>query len=407
MMNPYDEHLAGKARPLSRKKGTRAVIVREFSRIISDRLYILLMLIFPLLTMGILWALFSAGVPRDLPIVVNDADNSHLSRRLTRMLDASPTLRVVRKVDTVDDGHKQILSGRCYALVVLPRNLEQDFLAMKAPHIVGYYNNQLLLPGSLINRDLHSVIQSLSDQLEKKLRIQINDMAVKPEQPFEPVRLETQVMFNPYLNYLYFLFSALLPAVLQILVTITTIYAFGSELKQGTAGTWFKSAGKRMRKAVIGKMLPYTGVFLILGLFFNLFLYGWVGVPIKGSLPLVLFGTVLLVLACQSIGLLLVSITANLRLALSGGLFYTVPALAFAGLTFPIMAMPSFGKIWAWILPLTHYLKIFVDQSIRGIPMVYSLLPLGGLVLFLIPGPATAIFRLKRMMTDKNYWGRL
>lgn len=406
-MNPYDKYLTAVALTFSPKKGIRAVIVREFSRILSDRLYLLLMLIFPLLTMGILWALFSAGVPRNLPIVVNDGDDSHLSRRLIRMIDASPTLRVVKKVDTVDAGQKQILSGKSYALVVLPRNLEQDVLAMKAPQLICYYNNQLLLPGSLINRDLHAVIQSLSDQLEKKLRIQLNDMSAKPEQLLEPVRLETQVMFNPYLNYQYFLLGALLPAVLQILVTITTVYAFGSELKHGTAGAWFDLAEKRLGKAVIGKVLPYTGVFLILGFLINLVLYGWVGVPINGSLSLVLFGTILLVLVCQSIGILLVTITANLRLALSGALFYTVPALAFAGLTFPIMAMPFPGKVWAWALPLTHYLKIFVDQSIRGVPMVYSLLPLGGLALFLLPGPATAMLRLKRLITNKNYWGRM
>lgn len=406
-MNPHDLHKAGEVLPNSLQKGIKAVIVREFRRIVSDRLYLLLMLIFSLLTMGMLWALFSVGVPRNLPVLVNDADDSHLSRRLIRMIDASATLRVVGKVDTVEEGRKQILSGIGYALVVIPRNLERDALARKAPHLICFYNNQLLLPGSLINRDLHSVIQSLSDQLEEKLRIRINDMSARHTQPVEPVRLETQVMFNPYLNYQYFLFSALLPALLQILVTITTVYALGSELKQGSAGSWFESAGKRMSTAVIGKMLPHTGVFLILGLFFNLFLYGWVGVPNKGSITMVLFGTVLLVLACQSIGLLLVTITANLRMALSGGLFYTAPALAFAGITFPIMAMPSAGKIWAGLLPLTHYLKIFVDQSIRGVPMACSLLPLGGLALFLLPGPVTAVLRLKRLMTDKKYWGRL
>lgn len=390
----------------SKRSHITVVIIREVKRIVSRPLYILCTLIFPLLSIGILWAIFQEGVPRDLPVAIYDADNSAMSRRLKRMIDATPSVRIIRKVTSMESGKEFILSGKSYGLIILPKQMEQDVISGYAPHVIGFYNNQLMLPGSLISRDIRSAVGTLSAGLDMKLRQKQGEMNEEARAHLEPIRVESRVLSNPYLNYLYFLLATLLPSMLQIFIITVSVHALGVELKEKTAGEWLKAAGNSTLKALIGKFLPYTVLFLVLGFFINSFLYRYIGVPLNGSLAIISLATILFVLAYQSLGLLFVAATSNLRLATSFALFYAAPAFAFVGITFPIMAMPQLGKIWAGALPLTYYLQIIVDQSIRGAPVTISSPALVYLAAFLIPGPILALFRMKKLMQNERYWGR-
>ena len=391
----------------NKSTGIAAVIFRELDRIASRPIFILMTLILPLLSFGILWAIFHEGVPRDLPIAVYDADNSAMSRRLARMIDATPSIQVFCKVPDINAGKKLILSGKCYGLIVIPKNMEQDVFSGRAPHVVGYYNNQLMLPGSIISRDMRYAVGTLSAGLNMRLRQKKGEMTMAAKAHLEPIHVESHTLFNPYMNYMYFLLNTLLPTMLQIFVITVTVYALGIELKEGTAKNWLQSSGGSTFKAITGKLLPYSMVFFLLGLFINTFLYRYLGVPLKGSVWFIMIATFFFILAYQSVGLLLVTATANLRLATSFAVFYSAPAFAFVGITFPIMAMPLLGKIWSGILPLTYYLKIVIDQSMRGAPIIVSFPSLMVLVVFSVSGPLLAMPRMNKLMKNKRFWGKI
>ena len=96
-------------------------------------------------------------------------------------------------------------------------------------------------------------------------------------------------------------------------------------------------------------------------------------------------GQLAMVLACTGAGISFVGITGNMRMATSVAGVIGGPAFAFAGQTFPIIAMPFFVRCFAFLLPLTHLLKI-QSQMILGdvglIPSWDSLVILLGMGLF-------------------------
>jgi ABC-2 type transport system permease protein len=383
------------------------VACREFKRMSSRPLYILVTLLLPLMAFGIIWAIFSRGVPRDLPVAVYDGDHSALSRRLIRMIDSSSAIEVVRRVTDPESGHRLIREGKVYALIVLQRDLQKDVLSGKAPPVINYYNNEFLLPGSLIARDVRNAVGTLSAGLDLRFRQRLGQMTQVRPGGIEPIRIESHVLFNPYLNYTYFLVSTLLPNMLQIFVMVMSVYALGVEFKEGTAGEWLDCAGKHTWKALLGKLLPYTLLFCIVGIFMNNILFRYLGVPLRGSLGLITLAGVLMILAYQAVALLLVSITANLRLSLSFAAFYASTAFAFVGVTFPTVGMPLPAKAWAGILPLYYYLRVFVDQAVRGTPAVLAMTPLAVLMAFILFLPIFPLFRMGRLMSEEKYWGRL
>ena len=221
-----------------------------------------------------------------------------------------------------------------------------------------------------------------------------------------PVRFDKHVLFNPHINYGYYLAPSFMPMMLMIFVVMTTIFAIGTELKNATARDWVDTAGGSIGAALLGKVLPITFVMFLVSLVMMVINFKIVGTPLNGSLAVLLVGTLLFILGYQSISVLIVSLLANLRLSLSIGGGYSVLAFTFSGLTFPIMAMWEPMQWVSRIFPFTFYTDLFVDQMLRGTPWVYSLPDLCWMSLFIVL-PLLCLPRLKRVATEEKFWGRL
>ncbi len=386
--------------------GFKAVVRRELVRIFSHRIYLLMVLFLPLVSFAVLAAIFSTGSPRHLPIAVYDADNTDFSRRLVRLLDAAPTLHVAQRVTDLKEGKALILSGGSYALVVLPKGLERDRFRGQGAQVTSFYNNQSMTAGSIVNRGIRDTLKAVSAELDQQSRQQRGEMKTAATVHAEPIIVESRALFNPYLNYLYFLAGALMPTMLQIFIIVVTVYAVGVEMKEGSAREWLDTAGGSPWQAVAGKLAPYTAGFLFVGLLMNSYLFLWLKLPLRGSVTLIAMATVLLVLSYQAVALLIVAATANLRISLSTAAIYAAPAFAFAGITFPVMAMPLSGKIWGALLPLSYYLIILLDQGMRGAPVSVSLPALAAMCGFAIVIPILVVPRLGRLMADEQQWGK-
>ncbi len=384
----------------------RVVLRRELRRIASRPLEPLLLVVLPALSLAFTWAIFSAGLPRDLPVAIVDQDHSALSRQLSRMIDATPTIRVSAWPEEPVAAEDLVLSGRVYAYVVLTAGLERDVKRGHAQPVVAYTNAQLLVPASLVRRDLQAATGALSAGLKLRRLLAAGETEASGRARVEPVRADVHALFNPQLNYVSYIFVALFPSLLQIFVLLAAVNSVGSELREGTAGEWLAAAEGSIARALLGKILPSTVVFLVVAGAAIAALFGVAGVPLRGSLTLVLLGTLLFVLAYQAIGVLLVALFANLRFATSVAAFLASPAFAYAGITFPTLGMPGFARLWGALLPLTHYLKLLVDQAMKGAPTAVSASSLLALLASALVAFLVASLRLPRVLREDAFWGR-
>jgi ABC-2 type transport system permease protein len=384
----------------------RAVLRRELRRIGSRRLEPLLLVVLPALALAFTWAIFSAGLPRDLPVAVVDQDHSRLSRQLVRMIDATPTIRVSERPADPKAAEELILSGRVYAYVLLPAGLERDVKRGQAEPVVAHTNAQLLVPASLVKRDLLAATSTVSAGNKLRRLRAAGETDASARVRVEPVRADIHALFNPQLNYVSYIFVALFPTLLHTFVLLAAVNSVGSELREGTAGEWLGAAKGSVARALAGKLLPSTLAFLAVASAAMAVLFGVAGVPMRGSLPILLLGTLLFVLAYQAVGVLLVALFANLRFATSVAAFLASPAFAYTGITFPTMGMPAFARFWGALLPLTHYLRILVDQAMKGAPTTVSASSLLALAAVAVLAPLLAWPRLQRVLRDERFWGK-
>jgi ABC-2 type transport system permease protein len=387
--------------------GLVAVVKREFGRMAGSLFSVLNMLVFPVAAAALLAAVFGNGVVRDLPIALVDNDGSALSRQLDRMIDAAPGVRVAFRETSVEAGRLRVLRGEAYGGVVIPSYFSRDVSAGKAPRVPVFYNAQFVLPATTVRKDVTAAVSSLSALVEAGRRAGSGQSTYGARQTTEPLTIDIHTLFNPALSYVPYLLLGLIPTLLQIFVMIQSVQAFGSELREGTAGEWLEAAGNHTTIAVLGKVLPYAVHFTALGLLMLWMLFGWLQIPVSGHLGIITGATILFVLTYLAMGFAAVAIFGNFRLATSLAAFYSVPALAFSGLTFPTFGMPALGQAWASLLPLTHYLRLLIEQALRGAPADTSSKLLIVLAAFAVVPWMVFGWRMNWLARTPRTWGRL
>lgn len=385
---------------------TREVLRREWSRWLRQPIYFVLLLAVPALSFAFFAALFDKGIARDIPIAVLDEDHTDLSRTLRQMIDAAPTPLVAYEIQDMDEGGRMMREGRIAAIVQIPSDFEKSILSNRQTHVENYVSGANISVNGLLSKDIQTAVSTFSAGIQIQLLTKQGLTERQAMAQLMPVRFDRHVLFNPYINYGYYLLPSFLPMILLLITVLTTILAIGSELKYATAPEWLGAAHGSLGAALAGKLLPVTGLLLLVAGAMLVLLFGVAGVPLNGSAALLAVGTVLFVAAYQAVAILIVAVAANLRLALSLGGGYSVLAFTFSGLTFPIMAMWEPMQWGSRIFPFTYYTDLIVDQALRGAPAARSLPDLCALALFVIL-PLLCLRRLRRVCTEEKFWGRM
>ena len=386
-------------------RNTNAALRRELNRMAHRPMYFVLMLLLPVLSFAFFAVLFHKGVARDIPIAILDQDHTTLSRKAAEMIGETPTPLVAYGIQSMEEGERLMREGRISAIVQIPAFFEKNILSNSQTHIEAYVSGANITVNGLLSKDIQTAVTTFAAGIQLQLLMKQGLTQIQAMAQVQPVRFDKHVLFNPYINYGYYLSPSFMPMMLLIFVVMVTIFSIGTELKQGTARQWLDSANGSTGAALAGKILPITTVMFLLSLVMFFIIFKVVGVPLNGSFGLILLGTLLFILGYQSISVMIVSLMANLRLSLSLGGGYSVLAFTFSGLTFPVMAMYPAMRAVSKLFPFTYYTDLFVDQMLRGAPAVCSLPDLGCLTLFIVI-PLLCLPRLRQVCTEEKFWGR-
>ena len=347
--------------------GLLLVATRELRWMRRDGVALILALIVPVLAFAILTLTFSNAVVRNLRVAIVDADRSATSLLYVQSIGSAPGVTVAERSSDMRSAMQAIRAGDAIAAVYIPENFERDLLARKRPQVVSLYNRQYYTPGNNAASAISSAISAATAALPR----------ASDEGGYKPGVLvaEQYVLSNPALNFAQFLLRAVLPTVLHVVTAIAGGYAVGSEFSQRSKRAWMRAAGGSPLVALIGKLMPLFGIFLIMMVVDAAIIHWLYGVSFRGDPLLVAAAACLLLIAYLSFGALLVLLTQALPTGLSLIALFCNPAFGFAGVGFPIAAMGAFPQAWGSILPLRWYLQVLFDQAARGVPTANSVRP--------------------------------
>ena len=372
--------------------GLIAVAWREVRWIWRDRVALFLVAGVPLLAFALLSLTFSNAVVRDLKVDVVDADNTQTSAVFVQAVNAAPGVAVTRRSTDLNGAMQAVRSGDAIAAVYIPRNLERDVQAGKRPQIVIFHNKQYFTPGNIA-----------SSSLSAALSAGIADLPAGPHRGGYapgPLVVEQYVLTNPAMNYAQFLLRAILPMVLHVVIAIAAGYAVGSEFARRDMIEWLAAADGDALTALVGKLMPYFGIFVMMLVIAALTIHDGFQVPFRGDPVIAGLAGCLFIAAYLSVGALFQLLVRNLAFGLSLTGIFCSPAFGFAGVGFPLLAMGDFARFWGNLLPARWYMQVLSDQAARGAPARDSIEPLAVLALLTVVFLGLAVLRLRSIAGD-------
>jgi ABC-2 type transport system permease protein len=344
----------------------------------------------------IAWQL-SAGVIRDLPVALVDAERSSLSRDLAIRIEGAPGLRLAARAQDMAEAERLVRSGAVEAIVLIPPEASARAFEGRG-QITLYVNAAHSAASATIQREVAAIIAAAN------ARVGVEQIAaVLPPGTVRaaPLAASSAIAFNAPASQEQQLVSLLHPALLHLLFMLALVSAFGRELRDATIADWQPDLA-----ALAGKAAPYVLAFMMWGAGATAYLAGFRGWTLAGGPILLMAGYFAMFAAYTGVTLLLVGATRCMSQSLSLTGLYAGASFAFAGAIFPIDQANRFAQIWAEILPFTHFARVIALDWVAGAPVGTAAAPLLPLTLIaLIAGVPGAWLYLRSAQRPQD-WGR-
>jgi ABC-2 type transport system permease protein len=328
-----------------------AQVRKELTQILRDRLALALALLLPLALIALLGTSISLTVT-DIPIVIQDLDQTPLSRRYADAFRASLTFRVVT-LPPATSAEVMLAQGRARAALIVPEDFERDIRRGRPAEA------QMLVDATDSNTAL--LTRGGAGQITRAFARQFAPLPTRLS-----IQTATRLWFNPGREARKFYGPGFLVLGLSIFPTVLAALAMSREGEQQTILQVYVSSISAheflLGKILAGMVIGLTQWLLAVGLMFTLF-----GLRFAGDPTPLLAGSVLFVFCVVAFGSLVGAAIPNQAAAVQavalGGFLL---AFLLSGLIFPIENIPAALQWISSLVQARYYVVIVRDAFLQG-----------------------------------------
>jgi ABC-2 type transport system permease protein len=340
-----------------------ALLAKELRQMKREPTSVALSIIVPLALLLLFGFAISFDI-RHIGLVVWDRDGSAAGRDLIRAFVSSGYFREIGRADSEAEAAAALGTGRASAVLVIPVDFARRLETARPARV------QVLLDGSDSSRA--SIIQGHSRQIiqaftARVLANRLRREGIKGGGDLLPIDFRPRVLYNPELVSRNFLVPGLIGVLLTILGVLQTSLAIAREKDRGTLDQ-LRVTPLRAWEILVGKMLPYALVAMAnawIALAVGRYL---MGVPVRGSLLVFFFGTLLFLISALGIGLIISAMTSTQRGAQTAAFLGSVlPVFYLSDFMFPIRSMPKVLQAVTWLIPARYYVTVLRGTLQKGV----------------------------------------
>jgi len=365
-----------------------SIIRKEFIQIWRDPRTLVIILVIPIMQLFLLGYSATSDV-RNIPLVVFDQSRSDDSRALLDSYHVADYFVISQYVGSEDEARALIEKGDARAALIIPPDYSQQLAkgdaqvsfildgsdptvastALSAAQLIGQYHATRILAATIARHG--------------------QNLALQP-----PVEVRTTVWYNPDMISSYFMIPGVIGMILFAITSILTATAVVRERERGTIEQLIITPIHSW-ELVVGKVTPYVLLAMLDTLEVLAIGHWWFGVPIRGSLTLILLLSLLFLLSGLGIGLFASTIANTQQEAMLIVWMLLLPSIFLSGFFFPLQAMPQILQWISMLMPLRYYLIIIRSLLLKGvgIDMIIEQVIALGIFAVIIMGAASLRFR--------------
>lgn len=320
-----------------------AVIEKETKEIIRDPVTVVVALLMPLVMLFLFGYAISLDVD-NVPMGVLDQDRSQTSRALVERFVASGYFQLTHDYVTDRAAEAGLQRGAVKLVLIIPSRFGEKLASGDTAPVQVLIDGTYSATANLVAAYARAIIGAFGRKTPA------------------PVIVEARVWYNPALKSVTYVVPGLFGVILMAFPPLLTALAITREKQTGSIQQIFTSP-LTPAEFLAGKLVPY-GLIAFLQIIMVIAVgFLWFGVPLKGSLGLLVGVGLIYVFCTVGIGLLVSTLTDSQLVAMLLALIVTLmPSFLFSGFLFPIFTMPYVLQLYTRIFPARY----FVDFS-RGV----------------------------------------
>ncbi|MBU0710316.1 ABC transporter permease [bacterium] len=347
---------------------------KEFFHIFRDKQTLLILFGMPIAQMLIFGFVISNEI-RNVGIAILDQSHDVVTQKITDKILSSGYFLLEYKLSSPDEIEQVFRGGKVKEVVVFEPQFERKLAR------TGKANVQIIADASDAN--LANLISTYTTGIIQDYVNRSN--AVNPV----PMRIvpEVRMVYNEQLRGAFLFVPGIMALILVLISALMTSISITREKEMGTMEILLVSPLKPIQ-IIIGKVVPYTALAFINAVTILLLGNFVFGVPIQGSVILLLLECMLYILLALSLGILISSVTDNQMVAMMLSAFaLMLPVILLSGFIFPIENMPLILQWICQLMPPKWFIIIIKSIMLKGAGIGYiwkeTLILMGMTVLFL------------------------
>ena len=352
----------------------RGFIIKEFYHIFRDIRSMVVLFGMPVIQVLLFGFALSTEV-KNAPVAIIDHSNDQVTRAITSKLLSSGFFILSDQVPGEAHMEEVFRHGKVKEIIVF----ESDFAAkLEKDRQAGI---QVIADASdpntanLLVNYTSAIIYDYQQEYLKGMTLPVT------------VTAQSQMMYNPDLKSVFMFVPGVITILLMLITAMMTSISIAREKEMGTMEILLVSP-MRPIQIIAGKVLPYVVLAFANAVTILLLSYFVLGMPVKGSLLLMLGESLLFIVMALSLGIFISTVSKSQQMAMMLSMFaLMLPTILLSGFIFPIENMPVPLQVISNVMPPRWFIIIVKSIMIKGLGFQYiwkETLIIAGMALFFI-----------------------
>jgi ABC-2 type transport system permease protein len=185
------------------------------------------------------------------------------------------------------------------------------------------------------------------------------------------INVESKMLYNPELKSVFMFVPGTITVLLMLISTMMTSISIAREKELGTMEVLLVSPLKPIQ-IVVGKVFPYVALAFINAVTILLLGFFVFGMPVKGSIMLLLAESLLFIIMSLSLGIFISTVANSQQTAMIiSMLALMLPTMLLSGFIFPIENMPDILQWLCQLMPPKWFIIIIKNIMLKGVGITY------------------------------------
>lgn len=334
-------------------------VKKEFLHIFRD--YRTLFILFGIPAAQIL--IFGYAVSTDIKnagIAILDLSHDEITQKLSDKITSSDFFRKTGNLLNYNDIDDVFKEGKTKAVIIFEEGFGKRLISEGKASLSIIADGSEPNTATLVTNYTMAIVNNFT--AEMAVPGTINSILIQPE---------VKMFYNPELKSHFMFVPGVITLILILISALMTSVTITREKEFGTMEVLLVSP-LRPIQIILGKVMPYfilsfINVLMILALSWLVF-----GLPVKGSIILLLAETMLYILMSLTLGILISTVSSNMQQAIFISLIgLMLPTILLSGFIFPIENMPKIYDYVSMILPPRYFIVIIKNIMIKGTGILY------------------------------------